>query len=159
MDHDEFIGEVQNRLEQASHGEALRSTRAVLTTLGERLQHDEAADLAAPLPPEFGRFLTEEPETHGQSFSLDDFFDRVAEIEGVERHDAAYHAQELMNILNDAVPSGEIDDIQANLPEEYAPLFDLVGVDTRPQEQREQTQGQTRKAEDEDEGFLGRLTG
>lgn len=160
MDHDELIGEVQNRLELPSHGDAHKATRAVLTTLGERLQRGEATDLAAPLPDEIGRYLTEEPDQHEERFSFDTFIDRVAERADVDRSDATYYAQELMNIIHDAVPAGEIDDIRANLPEEYGDLFDLVGTDTRPTEQREQTDERRREpAESDEPGLLGRLLG
>ena len=50
MDHDSFIGEVQNRAELASRGEALSATRATLETLGERIEEGQATNLAAQLP-------------------------------------------------------------------------------------------------------------
>lgn len=37
MDHDGFIGPVQNRAELASRGAALSASRATLQTLGERI--------------------------------------------------------------------------------------------------------------------------
>ena len=37
MDHDTFVGQVQNRAELASRGEAIRTIRCTLTALGERL--------------------------------------------------------------------------------------------------------------------------
>jgi len=43
-----FIGQVQHRLEYGQFGHAVRTTRAVLTTLGERIQEGEATDLASP---------------------------------------------------------------------------------------------------------------
>lgn len=59
MDFSEFVGQVQHRLELPGEGEALRAIRATLATLGERLQAGEAEDLAASLPMEIDRFLTE----------------------------------------------------------------------------------------------------
>lgn len=164
MDHDTFIGEVQNRLELSSRGEATTASRAVLSTLSERLQKGEATDLAAPLPDEVGRFLTEEPEEHGEQFPFDVFVDRVAGRAGVEDSKAVYYAQEIMNILHDAVPQGEIDDIRANLPDDYAELFALVGTDTRPKEHREETGQQERRrrrdtGESDEPGLIGRLLG
>lgn len=43
MEYSDFTGEVQHRIEAATQGEAVRSIRAVLTTLGERIQEAEAA--------------------------------------------------------------------------------------------------------------------
>ncbi len=153
MDHDTFIGKVQNRLELSSHGDAHKATRAVLSTLGERLQHGEATDLAAPLPDEIGRYLADIPETHGDQFSYDTFIARIADRGDIDEPDAAYHAQELMNILHEAVPPGELDDVRANLPDDYADLFALIGAETRPAEQ------QDRPDESEDTGLIGRLLG
>ena len=90
MKYKEFVGQVQNRLELAELGEAVRATRAVLTTLGERLQEGEANDLAGSLPMEIDRYLTEAES--GQRFDFAEFVDRVAEREGIERSDAQYHA-------------------------------------------------------------------
>ena len=65
MDHDSFIGEVQNRAELASRGEALSATRATLETLGERLQEGQATNLAAQLPEDYADlFELAESEDH-----------------------------------------------------------------------------------------------
>lgn len=47
MNYDQFIGQVQSRLSLAGTGEAVRAIRGTLTTLGERVQADEAQDLAS----------------------------------------------------------------------------------------------------------------
>ncbi|HET7322932.1 MAG TPA: DUF2267 domain-containing protein, partial [Halococcus sp.] len=77
MNYDEFIGQVQYRAELGSRGEAVRATRATLKTLGERLQPDEAKDLASPLPREIDRFVA--TADSGQSFGYSEFVERVAE--------------------------------------------------------------------------------
>jgi len=127
MQHDEFVGDVQHRLELASRGEAIRATRAVLTTLGERLQADEAADLAGPLPLEIDRFLHEADS--GQLFDYPAFVERVAQRARVEEADAAFHAKVVLDVVEDAVPASELDDVTAQLPDEYDELFELVGDD------------------------------
>jgi uncharacterized protein (DUF2267 family) len=122
MKHDEFVGHVQNRARLASRGEALRAVRATLETLGERLAGGEADDLAAQLPPEIGDYLRE-AESDG-SFSLDTFLDRVAEREGTDLPVAVHHARAVVAVLDEAVSAGEMDDVHAQLPEEYNPLFE-----------------------------------
>ena len=122
MQHDEFVGHVQNRARLASRGEALRAIRATLETLGERLAGGEAEDLAAQLPPEIGDYLRE-VESDG-SFSLDTFFDRVAEREGTDLPVAVHHARAVVAVLQEAVSAGEMEDVRAQLPEEYNPLFE-----------------------------------
>ncbi|WP_129113084.1 DUF2267 domain-containing protein [Halegenticoccus tardaugens] len=132
MDFDQFLGQVQNRARLASSGEALRTARAVLTTLGERLPEGEATDLAGPLPMEIDRFLTEEPESHAQRFGFDEFVARVVERERMsedDRADAAYHAQLVVDVVSDVAPPGEMEDVRASLPEEYDRLFELAEAD------------------------------
>ncbi len=128
MNYTDFVGQVQHRLEYAQFGQAVRATRAVLTTLGERLQEGEATDLASPLPMEIDRYLTE--ADHGQRFDYDEFLDRVADREGVDRSDANYHAQQIVALVADIVPQGNIEKADAQLPAEFDPLFELIGTDS-----------------------------
>ncbi|THE66506.1 DUF2267 domain-containing protein [Salinadaptatus halalkaliphilus] len=124
MNYKEFVGQVQHRLEYAEFGQAVRATRAVLTTLGERLQEGEATDIASPLPMEIDRYLTE--AEHGQRFDYQEFLDRVAEREGVDRSDANYHSQQLLAVVADVVPPGNIEKVDGQLPEDFDGLFELI---------------------------------
>lgn len=124
MKHDEFVSELQHRIEAPSRGQTLHTAHAVLETLGERLQEDEAEDLAAPLPIEIDRYLTDGES--GQQFDWDEFVERVAEREEAELPDAQFHAQAVIALVDEAVPGGEMQDVRANLPGEYDELFELV---------------------------------
>lgn len=128
MNHDEFIGEVQHRAQLSSRGDADAVTRTVLTTLSERIQPGEADDLAAQLPEEIGRYLTEVEDV--ESFSFDEFVDRVVEREGLdpedEAADAAFHAQVVIDVVSDVVSQGEMDDVRPSLPDDYDELFELA---------------------------------
>ncbi|GAD52644.1 hypothetical protein MBEHAL_1404 [Halarchaeum acidiphilum MH1-52-1] len=128
MKHDEFVGDVQHRLELASRGEAIRATRAVLETLAERLQADEAADLAGPLPMEIDRFLHEADS--GQIFDFDEFVARVSQRARVEPADAVFYAKVVVDVVEDSVPDTELDDVTAQLPDEYDELFQLLEDDS-----------------------------
>ncbi|MFC7009074.1 DUF2267 domain-containing protein [Halalkalicoccus salilacus] len=140
MDHDSFIGQVQNRAELASRGAALSATRATLQTLGERIQEGEATNLAAQLPDELGRFL-EEPADTAESFDFGEFISRVAERDenlgdsGIDDDDlsaAALHARVVVDVLDEAVTEGQIEDIRDQLPEDYGDLFELAKVEQHP---------------------------
>lgn len=124
MRFSEFIGQVQHRLELPGEGEALRVTRAVLTTLGERIQAGEAEDLAAPLPMEVDRFLTS--AASGERFGYDEFTDRVADRAGTDRSEAAYYSKTVVALVAEVVPSGEIAQVRDQLPTEFDALFELV---------------------------------
>jgi uncharacterized protein (DUF2267 family) len=125
MKHDEFVGAVQNRAELASRGEAIRVTRSVLTTLGERLQPGEASDLAGPLPMEIDIFLQDADS--GQIFDYQEFVQRVAERSRAEQADAAYYGQVVMDVVDETTPESELQDVRAQLPADYDELFELVG--------------------------------
>jgi uncharacterized protein (DUF2267 family) len=124
MNYKEFIGQVQHRLELDEMGAAVRATRATLTTLGERLQEGEATDIASPLPREIDRYLTEADS--GQRFDYDEFLGRVAERGGVDKPDANYRSQQIVALVNEVVPPGNIRKVRDQLPGEYENLFEFV---------------------------------
>ncbi len=124
MNYKEFTGQVQHRLELAQLGEAVRAIRATLTTLGERLHEGEATDLASPLPMEIDRYITE--AEHGQRFDYSAFLDRVAEREGVDRSDANYHAQQIVAVIAEDTPPGNLEKARNQLPEDFDGLFEAV---------------------------------
>ncbi|WP_254766031.1 DUF2267 domain-containing protein [Salinilacihabitans rarus] len=133
MDYHEFVGEVQHRLELPGMDEAVRATRAVLTTLGERIQEGEATDLAGPLPMEIDRYLIEADS--GQRFDFDEFVSRVAERAALgddesARSEAVYYARAIVALLAAVVPGSEIEQVRQQLPEDegFESLFELVGT-------------------------------
>ena len=127
MNYKEFVGQVQHRLEYAQFGQAVRAIRAVLVTVGERMPEGEATDLASPLPMEIDRYLIE--AEHGQRFDYDEFLDRVAEREGVDRPDANYHAQQVIAVVAEDVPAGNIEKARGGLTEDFDTLFELLDAD------------------------------
>lgn len=127
MNYNDFVGQVQHRLELPETGRTVRVIRAVLTTLGERLQAGEATDLAAPLPMEIDYYL--ESAESGQRFDYDEFLDRVTDRAKVERADAAYYAQVVVKLVAEVVPAGEIEQVRSQLPDDYEDLFGLLDAE------------------------------
>lgn len=124
MTFEEFVGQVQHRARLGSEGEAVRAICATLETLGERLFNGEAYHLAAQLPSGINAYLRLAKQK--ESFPLDEFFRRVAEREGagVDLPEAVFHARVVMEVVQEAVSPGQIDDVRAQLPAEYDPLFE-----------------------------------
>lgn len=120
----EFLGQVQHRAQLASPDEALRATRATLTTLAERLQGHEPANLAAQLPHELKEYLRGAGAGGGERFSSTEFFRRVSEKEGVDLPASVYHARVVMEVLKEAVSLGELEDLRAQLPADWQRLFE-----------------------------------
>lgn len=130
MQHDEFVGEVQKRTGQPSRAHAIRVTRAVLGALGERLQAGEATDLAGPLPMEIDEFLL--AADSGQRFDYREFLRRVVDVAGVDESEAARYAREVLAVANETVYASEMQEVYANLPDDYDPLFALIEEDAVP---------------------------
>lgn len=124
MQHDEFIGQVQNRARLSSRGDAELATRATLETLAERLAGGEPFNAAAQLPRGIAEYLRHEYAGSGERFSLDEFFRRVSQRESVGLPDAVHHARVVIEVLSEAISSGEINDIRSQLPSEFDPLFE-----------------------------------
>lgn len=123
MNFDRFLGQVQDRARLSDTQKALRATRATLQTLAERINCNEAKDLASQLPEEIGLFLQCEPYHTSERFSLEEFFLRVSERESVDLPAATYHARVVVEVLQEAVTPGEIKDVMAQLPPEFERLF------------------------------------
>jgi len=134
MNFDEFTGDVQHRLELPGTGETVRAIRATLTTLGQRLPAGNAADLAASLPMEIKWYLTGAVDEHGQRFDWSEFVARVAEIEGIDPADAAYHARVVVDVVHAQVPASDFRQLRDALPESeddenWGMLFEVVDSD------------------------------
>jgi uncharacterized protein (DUF2267 family) len=107
--------------------EAERAARAVLETLAERITGGEARDLAVFLPRELRGLLEVTPE-QAEAFTLGEFLRRVAEREGVDEDAAEEHTRAVLTALAVAVAPGELGDMVAQLPREFAPLLKAAGI-------------------------------
>ncbi|HWE09509.1 MAG TPA: DUF2267 domain-containing protein [Solirubrobacteraceae bacterium] len=104
---------------------ARRAVEAVLETLAVRISEGEVEDLMERLPvdltPALERGLLE--SRRPRRMSLDEFLERVAGAEGVDRDEAGRHARAVFAALRALVSGKEIHDVESELPAEYAPLF------------------------------------
>jgi len=122
MDYNNFIGQVQHRAHLPDTEHAVKSTRAVLQTLGERLFDGESSDLAAQLPDEIGYYI--KVAEGDAKYSLEQFYQKVANRENVEMQDAIHHTKAVMSVLCEAVSGGELQDVGCQLPSEYSEIFE-----------------------------------
>ena len=123
MQYQEFLQRVQeqiNATEPATQTQraAEQAITATLQTLSERLTGGEATDLAAQLPEELKAPLERSAE-EAERFSLEEFYERVAEREGVDLETARNDASAVMSVLRLAVTPGQLDDLMAQLPSEF----------------------------------------
>lgn len=129
MQHDEFIGQVQQRARLGSRGAAEQATRAVLQTLSARLAGGLPGNIGDQLPPEIGRHLERE-ENGAEQFGLDDFYERVADEqpEGVDLPQAALHTRAVLSVLDEALTGSRLDDVKEQLPDEFSSMFEYDDV-------------------------------
>ncbi len=126
MKGDQFIAEVRNLAELDNNEEAEKAIRATLETLKERLAGNEPSNLAAQLPPEVAPYV--EGDGGRQSFSVGEFYDRVAQREGVSHEEAVRHARAVATVVQTAVTGGELDDVRSQLGNDYEELFGQPGA-------------------------------
>lgn len=128
MRYEEFVDIVQDRAQLSTEREALIAIEATLKTLGERLMDIEAAQLAAQLPPEIGRFLT--VVDTNKTFDLETFYENVSQRALIDQPMAREHARVVLSVVEETVSPGELRDVLAQLPEDYLTLF-TFGSDSR----------------------------
>jgi uncharacterized protein (DUF2267 family) len=124
----EFVEAVANRA-GLDEGSAERATAAVLETLGARLGGGEVEDVSRELPPELRDALERgNAPTKGKAvpMSVDEFVNRVAELEGVKPSEAREHTSAVFATLRQALSEKEYEDMVAQLPQSYAALFPAI---------------------------------
>lgn len=143
MDYDTFVGEVQNRAQLSSREDALRVSRITLEILGERLEPGGAENLAAQLPDEIGRHLAKTDEV--ESFAWEEFVERFVEAGGYSPDDegeAVHHARVVVDVVDDAVSPGALEDVRDELPEDdgWEELFVLADQPEEPVEEEQRAE-------------------
>ena len=119
MNDEDLIAAIRDNSELDDLEEAERAAHATLTVLGLRLAGGEPLDLDSQLP-SLGQSLAAVGE--GQQFTMDEFYDRVGQLEGIGHDDARRHARAVMAGVRAAVDSHEWENMIAVLPAEYADL-------------------------------------
>ena len=126
MKGEQFIGEVRNLAELDTNEDAEKAIRATLETLRERLAGNEPSNLAAQLPPEIAPYV--EGDGGREAFSVEEFYDRVAQRESIDRDEAVRHARAVATVVQTAVTGGELDDVRSQLSGDYEELFGQPGT-------------------------------
>ena len=97
MNDEQFIAEVRNLAKLDTDEDARKAIGATLETLKERLAGEEPSDLAAQLPPEIAPYV--EGDGGQESFSVEEFYERVAQKESVDNGEAVRHARAVASVL------------------------------------------------------------
>lgn len=121
MQQNEFRNAVKDQIDIDENDRVDEIIETVLGTLSARISDDEAAHLAAQLPEPYKTIVGTERRL--ESFNLEQFFIRIAGKLRIGRGPATRYAQVVLNVLEDAVTTGELRDVVAQLPDEFAELF------------------------------------
>ena len=123
MHFDDFINRVQEQTKLDTSEEAIAVTKAVLETLGERLDRKVRNGVAAQLPNALKDFLLAR-SNQTDRYELAEFYNRVGARADLKYEQAATFTQQVFAVLWQAIPEGEIQDILEDLPSEYESLFE-----------------------------------
>jgi uncharacterized protein (DUF2267 family) len=121
MRYSEFVDKVGEKTGLDSRDEVVQTIEAVLETLGERLTRDEQDHLAAQLPNELKDVVRK--RYGADRFMLEDFYNRVRARADMGYPDAVKRSRAVLEVVQLAVSPGEMEDILAELPEEYLEVF------------------------------------
>ncbi len=131
MQYNEFIHEAKAKLGLDTADEVLNVSRAFLHTLTEHLAGNAADNLGAQLPAQLLDIIREispEERDQGQRFTLEEFYERVADKAGVDAETGKRYTHDFMAIFGKMITKGEFDKIERTLSDDYAPLF--AGIET-----------------------------
>ena len=120
MDYESFLTIV------AQHGvdgreRAARASRATLQTLGERIDREQARQLALQLPPELAPWIATTSPAEG--FDADEFVRRAARREAVAAEIAQRDVSAVFDALRRTVSDDEWHDLIAELSMSFAPIL------------------------------------
>lgn len=126
MQYYEFLAELQRRGGPAERDQADATAKSVLAALGQRLKGNEPRDLADQLPQELQEPLLQHTGEVEIGDDVDDFLRRVADRQGpgADPELALQYSRAVLETIGTFVSAGEIDDLRAQLPAGYAPLFE-----------------------------------
>ncbi|HEX9387205.1 MAG TPA: DUF2267 domain-containing protein [Anaerolineales bacterium] len=123
MQFDDFIHRVQEQARLGTRDEAISITKAVLETLGERLDRKVRNGLESQIPNELKDFLLAREED-ADRYNLREFYNRVGARADLKYQGAVERTRQVFSVLREAIPEGEIQDILESLPSEYEALFE-----------------------------------
>ncbi|MFF5158107.1 DUF2267 domain-containing protein [Streptomyces sp. NPDC000348] len=121
MQHDEFIGKVQALTRLPDRGTSERATRAVLSTLAERLPSGLADHVAAQLPPTLAAPMRQ--STSGERFDLTTFAGRIAGRAETDEDAAVREAAAVLEVLDAALAPELTEKLAAALPRDIGGLL------------------------------------
>ena len=123
MRYDEFLAEVRELGEYEDQREAEEVTTAVLTVLSSRLPGPAVEKLVAQLPQELKEIPRQAKQPEPESFGVEEFHERVAELTGGRSLTAEQDTGAVLTTVAETVSGGELNQLLSQLPSGYAVMF------------------------------------
>ncbi len=125
MQHDEIVGKVQALTRLPDRGSAEMATRAVLTTLAERLPSGLTGHVAAQLPPTLAAPMRQARQDVAQDerFGLTTFAGRIAGRAETDEDAALREAAAVLEVLDAALAPELTEKVVAALPKDIGGLL------------------------------------
>ncbi len=123
MRDDEFLARVRELGEYEDQREAEEVTAAVLSVLATRLPGGSVEKLAAQLPEPLREGFREAGQPEPDTFGVEEFHRRVAELVGGRALTAEQDAGAVLTTVAEAVSGGELNQLLSHLPSGYATMF------------------------------------
>lgn len=124
MQFEDFIRGVQEQAGLDDREDAITITRAVLETLGERLDRKTRNGIEAQLPNELKEFLLARHENaNADRYDLAAFYSRVAARADLKYQKATERTRQVISVLRQALSAGEMQDLMESLSGDYTELF------------------------------------
>jgi uncharacterized protein (DUF2267 family) len=120
---EEFVARIASRLGTDMPGAARRIV-AVFTVLGQAVDEDEIAGMAAVLPGEFEPLMSAAHPRPERIVTAGEFVIAVAERAGLDVEAAALATAAVLETLGERITHGEVEDLKAELPPELHPPLD-----------------------------------
>lgn len=124
MDGDQFIDSVRRRADLASTEDARTLAEATVRTLAEHVTAGQTEDLAGQLPEDVAEWLAKPAPGEAESFSLQEFLDRVADRADLRDADVLGVTRAVVAVFGAAVGDQELDQTRDQLPDEFDLLFE-----------------------------------
>jgi len=126
--HDEFVRSVRQQSDLTTDEQARRTAVATLETLSERISRGAAEDIADRLSTGIRDGLHADSSENPESFSPDEFVERVADRERefpeLSQTHSRRHVEAVLTTLQEAAPE-PFEQAVSQLPNEYERLYEL----------------------------------
>lgn len=126
MDREAFLDAVARRAEFESRDQVERAVEEVVRTFTNRLPAEEAEHLAALVPDDLGAVWMDTDREPAAQFGVDEFAERVATRERVDRETARAHVEAVTAAMGAEARERDgdhLDDALDMLQPEYRALF------------------------------------